>query len=266
MRKLRWVLFVAVVVGALTEPTVARADGGAYVEFDHTFFLPGQSAEGYAQVYIPAAKQAILDRGPFFAYLLTRGTPIREGHPLPAGTVSLGAFSIHRVKSEWYRFEVRFTVPNVVGDFYTVMTCNSPCTVTGFREPLTGVLSIVGTPREARLLIRQGKLQAQVGSLHREIKKSERSNQDLHAALAANRDETTVLTLETSRLRHEIAALEAAHTSRPLLGGAAAWLLAVGLALLGLAVGLRRRRSRPHVLVHEERSDGRRELEPSQPR
>ena len=65
-------------------PVAARADGGAYMEFDRTHYLPGDVATAEAYVYLLKPQQGLLDRGPFYAYLVTtnRSFP-KVGRPIP---------------------------------------------------------------------------------------------------------------------------------------------------------------------------------------
>ena len=71
--RMRHVLAVAITVGAVMvmNPVAARADGGAYMEFDRTHYLPGDVATAEAYVYLLKPQQGRLDRGPFYAYLVT---------------------------------------------------------------------------------------------------------------------------------------------------------------------------------------------------
>ena len=73
--RMRHVLAIATVVGAMVvmNPAAARADGGAYMEFDRTHYLPGETATAEAYVYLLKQQQGLLDRGPFYAYLQTGG-------------------------------------------------------------------------------------------------------------------------------------------------------------------------------------------------
>src|SRR5712691_1452334 len=152
MRAFRWIIVATVVGATLAVPTEAVADGGAYIAFDKTHYLPGDTAVGEAYVYLLKKQQGLLDRGPFFAYLLPRGATISKGNPIPNGAIRLGTFSIELSRPKWFELRISFTVPDVPGAFYSVGACNDPCTIPGFREPLTGLISVVRTLREGRLL------------------------------------------------------------------------------------------------------------------
>lgn len=239
-------LRVAIAVGALALPlltsTPARADGGAYLWFERTYNYPGTTAEAYASVYVPQAKRAILDRGPFYLYVLTGGSSIREGRPMPDGAIRLGTFSIERDR-KWFEFEVGFTVPELPGGFYTVAVCNEPCTVAGFREPLVGVLPIVATAREEQLLRQQGRMQGRIGTLHRDLRKAQREVVELEGITDLRSIERTTVLAEADDLRDQVERLRArlARRPRPVVAPASAWAVAVALCVLGLAIAIRRR-------------------------
>jgi hypothetical protein len=254
MRALRWIVVVATVGTVLVIPTAASANGGAYIEFDKTHYLPGTTATGEAYVYLRQKQQGLLEQGPFYAYLLSDGTSIREGRPLPDSAIRLGAFSIERQKPQgvvgsrgWFELSVSFTVPELGGDFYSVMTCNDPCTIAGFREPLSGVVSVVQTEREGALLTQSERQQARIYGLRRSVRKTERQAGELEARLAASERERTRLTNEAQRLNARLAdaqvAARAAETdARPLVDPWAAVGLAIALLCLAGIVAIVRRR------------------------
>ena len=97
--RMRHVLAVAITVGAMVvmNPAAARADGGAYMEFDRTHYLPGETATAEAYVYLLRRQQGRLDRGPFYAYLVTtnRSFP-RSGSPSPTARSASGRSTSRR--------------------------------------------------------------------------------------------------------------------------------------------------------------------------
>ena len=146
----------------------ASANGGAYIEFDGTHHLPGEQVTGTVYVAIPeTGKMDLLDRGPFYAYVLPRGRRSTPGVGcLPARSGS--APSPIEQEKEQTELKVTFTVPETEGDYYSFGLCNDPCTVNGFGEPVSGVLSVVATAREAALLGDVGRLHSQLAGLKRE--------------------------------------------------------------------------------------------------
>jgi hypothetical protein len=248
---------VAVVLSLIGAAPAAQADGGAYVWFERTYNFPGTAAEGYASVFVPQDRRAILDRGPFYLYALTGMRPIVEDRPLPEGAIRLGAFTIERNGKE-FRFEVDFTVPDLSGGAYTVMACNEPCTISGFREPLSGVLQVVATAREERLLLQQGRLHARLGHGRRELRKARREIDELEGLTDLRSIERTTLTAEASELRERVEHLRdrARARPRPVIAPAPAWAIAGGLLALAGVLALRRRR-RPQPSSTEAAPAGR---------
>jgi hypothetical protein len=177
MRALRGAAAMVLVGLVLVIPVAAKADGGAFISFAKTHYLPGEVAEGEGYVYVPKQHQDLLDRGPFYGYLANAGTGKQD---LQVGTVELEPYG----KTE-FELHLSFTVPDVPGDYYTVRICNVPCTVSGFREPLTGTISIVQTVREGTLLTENTKLSYRNYALQRKVRKGERAVEDLEAELAA---------------------------------------------------------------------------------
>ena len=162
MRGIR-TLLLTTMIGAmvLVSPPGAAANGGAYLEFDRTYYVAGDEGHGVTYVSIPSRKAHLLDEGPFYVFVLPRGTALREGSPIPPGAVRLGTVSVIE-EDESYELETDFTVPDLAPGWYEIGVCNDPCTISGFRESLGGSLSIVETRREAELLTTNGRLHSRL--------------------------------------------------------------------------------------------------------
>jgi hypothetical protein len=253
MRVVRWMVVAAVVGSTIASATPARADGGAYLSFDETYYVRGDQAHGESYVYIPEKQLDILDRGPFYAYLVPPNQALEEGRALPSGTIRLGAFAVDVAKNGETELTVSFTVPDVPSGSYSIQLCNDPCTVAGFREPQTGEITIAATTVEANLMRERDRLNAALYGLKRRIRRDDREREALQQTL-----DTAVDTRDGYALR--IAELEAHTTStaadptttnvsssgRPLVD---AWaLVTLGAAALvvvlsvGLALAFSRRR------------------------
>lgn len=231
-------------------PSVALGNGGAYIEFDGTHHLPGEQVTGEVYVSLSAKQRDLLDRGPFYAYLLPGNASIREGSPVPADAIRVGTFAVTEDGNDT-ELGVTFTVPEVVGDYYQVGLCNDPCTVAGFGEPVSGSVSIVATAREASLLTDNGRLHTQVSRLKRDVRRAEKAAEDQATVASADFDESEASRLSLAgrvqaleaELADVLAAAEEA-AGRPLIDPWAA--AAVAVALLALAaVATGRRRSAP---------------------
>jgi hypothetical protein len=153
MRARRWLGFVLSLAWVLAlTPGDASADGGAYIDLDRTHFLVGSTGHAETYVSVPASKQDLFDRGPFSLYVTPLRSPVTEDRPLPETAVRIATMTIEHDRGTAFELSASFTVPDLPGAFYALGVCNDPCTISGFREPLTGEISIVQTAREAELL------------------------------------------------------------------------------------------------------------------
>jgi hypothetical protein len=248
MRARRMIVIATTVGAVLLSPVVARADGGAYIEFDRTHYLPGETATGEAYVYLEEPHQGLLDRGPFYAYLLTDGEFVERGHPIPSGAIRVGTFDVEETRHEWFEMTVSFIVPDLTGEFYSVAVCNDPCTVWGFKEPLSGLISIVQTPREGTLLTQQQQLYGRIYALRRQGKKTERALAELNEQFDASDRVRSAMATEMSAMEDRLAAATAAasgnerdRTTRPLLAPQIGIALVLVLLVLAATVAARRR-------------------------
>jgi hypothetical protein len=230
----------------------AAADGGAYIQFDRTHYIVGSAAQGVGYVAIPEPRQDLLARGPFYVYLVPGKTWIQEGRPLPEGVIKLGTATIEHDSRTTYRISTSFTVPDLPGDLYTIQLCNEPCTVSGFRESLSGQISIVQTLREAALLNEQQRLFGKNWHLRRQVRKANKEIEDLQLMIDAARSERSDLIQQIDDLEAEIVRDQQApeEIRRPLAEGWA--LVALGIAVvvaltsIVLAIVFARRRV-PHA-------------------
>ena len=247
MRRGRWI-GAAVLVGAtLGWPSVAWADGGAYLDLDRTHYLPGQTAHAEGYVSVPRAKQHLFERGPFYVFVVPPRTVVRQDRPVPANAVQVGPVSIERERGTTFELRSSFVVPELRGDTYWLYVCNDPCTISGFREPLTGTISIVATAREGKLLTEVSRLNGRMSGLRRQVRKVERADDELRAQLGVAEVARSELAIRVREL--EAAAARATPSARrPLVSTWAALTLAGGLLALAIALVARRgRRHRPAV-------------------
>ncbi|MGH2640343.1 MAG: hypothetical protein ACRDGO_01445 [Actinomycetota bacterium] len=250
MRGIR-TLLLTTMIGAmvLISPPGAVANGGAYLEFDRTYYVAGDEGHAVTYVSIPPRKEHLLEEGPFYVFALPQGAAVEEGSALPMGAVRLGTVSVMEEDGS-YEFEMAFTVPDLDPGWYEIGVCNDPCTISGFRESLSGSLSIVETRREAELLAANDRLRSQLFGARREARRAERRLEDaegeLEAQLAFGSQERIELAGEIDRLETQLASARSreAETGRtpfdPWVVGA---ILLVTLAIAVLA--FRRRRMLP---------------------
>lgn len=242
MRRRRWIGAAMLVGATLGWPSVARADGGSYVDLDRTHYLPGQTAHAEAYVFVPRAKQHLFERGPFYLYVTPVRTPLIEDRPIPAGAVRVGTVSIDRERGKAFELSASFVVPQLDGASYALGVCNEPCTISGFREALTGPISIIATPREGELLNQVDLLKRQAWNVRRQVRKSERAAEELRAQLGLAEVARSELAIRVRELEAAAAARGTPAGRRPLVSTWVALTLAVALLALALALVVRRRR------------------------
>jgi hypothetical protein len=247
MRAKRTIVAVMTLTVVLAVPTEAVANGGAYLDLDREHYLPGERGIAETYVTVPDRKEAIFDRGPFYLYVLPEGMTLEEGRPIPGSAIRVGTFDAEEERRQW-ELKASFVVPDVAGDHYALAVCNDPCTIAGFRESLSGLISIVATRREAALLDANARLSGSMfrlrHALRRAQRRAERSEEDLGFAIAngaADRDE---LAGRIEALEADLAAAEGRATDLeqrlpldPWMAGAI-----VALALLAAWLAFRRRR------------------------
>ncbi len=236
----------------------AMADGGAYIEFrgprPGSHFLPGDDASGTAFVAIPERHEELLDRGPFYIYLVPGNKWIQEGKALPEGVIRLATATIERDSGTIFEISTSFTVPDVQGEYYTIQFCNEPCTISGFRESLSGQISIVQTLREASLLNEQQRLYGKNWHLRRQVRKANKQVEDLQLMIDAAGSERSNLIQQIDDLEAEIVRDQRApeEDARPLAEGWAlvAIAIAVLVSLVAVTLGIVfSRRHRPTLVV-----------------
>lgn len=251
MLRRRWI-GAAVLVGAtFAGAQVAWADGGAYLDLDRTHYLPGQTARVEGYVSIPRAKQDLVERGPFYVFVVPPRTAVIEGRPIPAEAVRAGTVSIEQERGRTFELRGSFVVPQLAGRSYGLSVCNDPCTISGFREPITGTISIVATAREGELLTEVSRLNGRNWSLRRQVRKGERANLEIRALLTDAEIARSALASRVRELESVGQQVPPAATPRPLPPAWSAVVLGVGLLGLALALAVRgRRRLEPGVPDH----------------
>jgi hypothetical protein len=210
MRGIRRLLLMAMIgMWVLAAPIGAQANGGAYLEFDRTYYLPGDAGHAVTYVSLPASKEHLLEDGPFYVFALPAGASLREGRPIPSAAVRLGTV-VFTEEDDAYEFTTEFTVPQLDPGFYEIGVCNDPCTISGFREALGGSIAIVETRREAQLLTQNDRLRGELFGARREVRRAERrltaAEGELEAQLAFGSSERSALAAEIERLETQLAA------------------------------------------------------------
>ena len=210
----RWSSLTVVAISAvlLAPGQAASANGGAYLELDKAHYLPGEEGTAVTYVTVPERRESIFDLGPFYLYALPSGTFLREDRPIPEGAVQIGTFAVEEERHQ-YELTAEFTVPQLASQSYSLEVCNDPCTVSGFREALSGSISIVATQREAELLTKNSRLSSRMHHFRYEFRRAERrlerAQDDFEWELTNERAVHEELRSTIEQLEQELAASKA---------------------------------------------------------
>jgi hypothetical protein len=237
-----WVLGVGTMAAGAAP---AAANGGAYFEIAKTYQVQGSTAVGRFEVSIPERRLGLLDRGPFTIYVTpARSRGIEAGRPIPADAVAVGTATVTERRGI-VNVEARFVVPAVTTGPYSLELCNTPCTVDGFGEPLSGFLTIVETPVEARLLARLDREQRDATRIERDLRTAEEELVQSRAATTSANARVQGLLDERRELAIRVESLTSAPEPQPVVDQPVAVAAAVAIGLgIGLLIGGARRRTR----------------------
>jgi hypothetical protein len=196
----------------------------------------------------------MLERGPFYAYVLDNGVWIRAGRPLPSSAARVGTFTVQQDHG-WFTFESRFTMPSLSQGWHHLGFCNDPCTIDGFREPLRGMFSVVATHREGALLAENNTLEYRLAGVRHDLSKMERQRDAARRDLAdagrmagQSADRIVELTTQLTAAQQDVASAHERSDTEHRAALILAVEFAIGLLAL-LVVSRRRRQTRPAVAM-----------------
>jgi hypothetical protein len=254
MRGIRRLLLFAIVgVSMLLAPADATANGGSYLEFDRTHYLPGDQGVALAYASVPKKNEGLLERGPFYLFAVPKGMVLREGRSIPSGTIRLGTFTIEEEEDGYYELRASFTAPQLPSGYHDMALCNDPCTISGFGGSLSGSISIVATRREAELLTENDRLRSRLFGARREVRRAERRleavESELETQLAFGSSERAELSAEIERLETQLAAARARAAAPPGRTPFDPWVVGaiLLLTLVAAVLAFRRRRMIPAI-------------------
>jgi hypothetical protein len=233
-------------------PTSASANGGSYLEFDRTHYLPGDPGVAISYVSVPPKKMSLFERGPFYLFAVPEGM-LREGMPIPAAAIRLGTFTIRAEEDHAFELRAAFTAPRLDSGLYFMGFCNDPCTIAGFREPLVGSISIVATRREGALLTANATLRGKLFGARREARKAERrlekAQGELETQLTFGAGERDRMSARIEMLETQLAAARARVADQAGRTPFDPWVVGaiVLVALVAAALALRRRHLMPAI-------------------
>ena len=239
MRK-RWSPLVAALC-LVAVPGPARA-GGAMLDFDQDFYVPGDVVRASSSVWLKSSLGRLED-GPYFAYL--HGADGDYPPPLPQGALRVAPVEIvERPTGEHGDASTEFVMPAVAPGRYAVTFCNDPCTKM-LGDVMSTEVVVASSDAEGRIVMVQEHLRFRLRSLHARVRNYVLGPdaKSLHSRIGA-------LEEEVARLGDAVHALEAGArrpSPAPSEGGSSALpsllVFAVPAVALGVVMGRRSRRA-----------------------
>jgi hypothetical protein len=165
----------------------------------------GQAIVAHTGIYVPNDRRMDRLAGRTVYAWLTPSRTHFGGPDLPVGAIRLAPFRVD-VSGDGATVRARFVVPEVPSGEYEVLICDDPCTEPGFGYYVQGWITVMQTPREARLFV----LADERGWRLREAKRHLRRAQREQLALQAELDDALLGVRMTERTADaQIAALRA---------------------------------------------------------
>ena len=251
----RATLLFATATAILLPAPPTGANGGAVFDFVDPYLEIGTEVQGSTVVWMSEKDPRLLERGPFYAYLVPEGRWIRPPR-LPAGSIRVGTIGFRWLSDRKAAATLSFTVPDLPSGRYGLHYCDDPCTTAAIGDLYAGSVLIARDPEVGALLLEKEKLQAQVSSARWRHKRASRQITKLEeAAAAAEAPDPRIVELEAQlRDARELPQDQGAPTLP--------WLVAAGALGVGFVIGRRRRRARPAAPADAPTRHAVRELEP----
>jgi hypothetical protein len=235
MRRSTWAAVTAVLILSVL-PARASSGGGNWIETDPEFIGIGDTVT--ARATFSASREAVEERGSYYAYLAPQPSKYVLPDPRDPNTILLGNVEVLWPEDhEWRgmlrhnpRAEITFTAPEVEGP-YILVFCDLAC-----EQPLGDVdityVALATTGEEARLENRLASARAHARYLESRLQehRDEVASMDAYFERAGERArvaerEAHRLKGETVDLRESLAALSGARSRER-------WIVGLGLALL----------------------------------
>jgi hypothetical protein len=159
MRKVTVIVVAGVFLALAAAPAQA---GGALLDFDQEFYVPGGTVRAQSGVWLKSSMGRLED-GPYFAYLseLTEDMP----PPLPSDALRVASVEIvPRPTGEHGDASFEFTLPDVESGRYWVTVCNDPCRIT-LGDIMPTPLLVVADEDEGRIAVVRDRLSNRIRGL-----------------------------------------------------------------------------------------------------
>lgn len=146
-------LFTATIalLTTLVFPIAPAEAGGAHLQWENEFSIPGDVVRGHAFVQLDGRShnQGALRDGPYYAYLSHKDS---SAPPLPSGSTRLARIEIDpRPGGKHADVTIEFVLPSLDPGYYWILNCNDPCRKI-FGDLAAGQINVVADKSEARVL------------------------------------------------------------------------------------------------------------------
>lgn len=135
----------------LVIPIAPAEAGGAHLQWENEFSIPGDVVRGHAfvQLDMRSHNQGALRDGPYYAYLSQKDS---TAPPLPSGSRRLAHIEIDpRPGGKHADVTIEFVLPSLDPGYYWILNCNDPCRRI-FGDLAAGQINVVADKSEARVL------------------------------------------------------------------------------------------------------------------
>jgi hypothetical protein len=238
------------VVGSV--PHSAWGNGGAFFDFDRTYYVPGEVVTAQTTFSTQVEKSGRVEDGPYYAFLLSSERWIRAP-TIPDDAIPIGQISTTSPTNGAATARITFTVPEIDPGPYTLTFCNLPCTHATLGDLAGGSFSVAATKDDALRREVTDRVNARIAqvraNLAARIRDAEKAQRDLatRAEIQGLADRLTELEARVVRLR----------SLQPRNDG---WVRTAPLIMAGLALLLTgtlwvRRFRRPVPAIPRPRSD-----------
>jgi hypothetical protein len=255
--------FVAATLAALI-PVALMADaplanGGAFFDFDRTYYVPGEVVSAETTFSTQVKKSGRIDDGPYHAYLLSSDRWIQPPR-IPDDAVPIGRITTTSPRSGAATARITFTVPQIQPGPYTLTICNLPCTRATLGDLVGGSFSVASTKEEALRKEITDRMNGRIfqvrQNLAARIRDAEKAQRDFATQADVRRLTDQVTKLEAQLVQMQNQEPQSTSRAQPV-----SWIM-TGLAVLFAGLIWRRRFRRPFPKEPKPRFDEKRQSIP----
>lgn len=201
MRRSWATVLMVLVLGAGAAPAHA---GGAVLDFDREFYVPGDVVHASSGVWLKSARGRLED-GPYFGFV-SKFTGLESmPSPLPHHALKVAPADVRpRPGDDTYGdVSVEFVLPDLDPGKYWLTICNDPCKLQ-LGDVMPSIMTVASDETEGRFMTTADDLAERIRTLRYEM-----SNRVFGHRADSIRSRLTALERDTARLEAEVDALKA---------------------------------------------------------